>query len=90
MTWTATKYGYEKYSITDERGTEIGFAHRPKDAGLMASAQELYDALSDLIPPMPPEDALCHKGICSQERCCNCGRIAAGHRALEKARCLEA
>jgi hypothetical protein len=45
----------------------------------------LAEALGDVLPPMPPADALCHIGICPQERCCNCQRIAAGYAALKMA-----
>ena len=43
--WTTTEYGYEKHAIADGRGTEIGFAHRRRDAHLIAAAPELYAAL---------------------------------------------
>ena len=43
--WRTVEYGYEKHSITDDRGVEIGFAHRRHDARLIAAAPELYEAL---------------------------------------------
>lgn len=43
--WTAKNYGYEKYSIIDENGTEIGFAHRKEDAELMAAAPDVLKML---------------------------------------------
>lgn len=46
---------------------------------------DLMKALSDLLPPMPPKNAMCHQGIVLQENCANCKRIAAGHAALAAA-----
>jgi phage terminase Nu1 subunit (DNA packaging protein) len=43
------QYGYEKFGIYDERGTDIGFAHRRRDAALMAAAPWLYDAAEDAV-----------------------------------------
>jgi hypothetical protein len=42
--WTSRCYGYERHSIADERGTEIGFAHHRRDARLIAAAPELLEA----------------------------------------------
>jgi hypothetical protein len=36
--WVSTKFGYEQYVLTDERGIEIGFAHRGRDAAYIAAA----------------------------------------------------
>ena len=35
--WFFRQYGYEKFSIYDERGTEIGFVHRRRDAERIAT-----------------------------------------------------
>ena len=40
--WVAIEYGYEKISIQDERGTEIGFVHRRRDADLIIKAIAAY------------------------------------------------
>lgn len=37
----------------------------------------------DALPPIPPEDAPCHKGLCPQARCANCLRIIGAHHALD-------
>ncbi len=42
----------------------------------------LRRALAEITPAMPPENALCHVGICPQSRCGNCSRIARAHAAL--------
>lgn len=47
---------------------------------------ELLDALGDLLPAMPPEDAPCHRGICEQSRCAHCQRIAKGYEIIAKAK----
>lgn len=44
--WSETRYGYEKYAITDARGTEIGFVHRGRDARLIAAAPAMFEALT--------------------------------------------
>lgn len=46
---------------------------------------ELVEALKALVPPMPPADANCHSGICSQDKCAHCGRIAVAIAVLAKA-----
>jgi hypothetical protein len=43
--WSSTQYGYEKYAITDSRGTEIGFVHRRGDASLASSAPVMVETL---------------------------------------------
>lgn len=43
--WTATRFGYEKYSINGARGEEITACHRSNDAQLIAAAPEMYQAL---------------------------------------------
>lgn len=53
--WVSIKYGYEKYSIQDWKGTEIGFCHRPNDSDLIAAAPELYEALEDVLGLVPLE-----------------------------------
>jgi hypothetical protein len=35
--WFFRQYGYEKFSIFDERGAEIGFVHRRRDAERIAT-----------------------------------------------------
>ena len=35
--WHFRQYGYEKFSIFDERGAEIGFVHRRRDAERIAT-----------------------------------------------------
>jgi hypothetical protein len=49
----------------------------------------LVDALECVTPMMPPQDAMCHKGICTQEKCANCGRILKARDALTKFKSLE-
>jgi hypothetical protein len=46
---------------------------------------ELLAALKDIVPPMPPADAICHNGICAQENCAHCRRVAAAVAAIRKA-----
>lgn len=70
----------EKARSTDDIGDATDFA---KAADVI---DKLYQALEGILPPMPPKDALCHVGICPQERCGNCSRIATGYAALRKAR----
>lgn len=47
--WSAKSCGYEKYAILDDRGTEIGFVHRRRDAHLIAAAPDLLEALKGLL-----------------------------------------
>jgi hypothetical protein len=47
--WVAVQYGYEKFSISDNRGTEIGFVHRRKDADLAAAAPALAAAAERVL-----------------------------------------
>lgn len=49
------------------------------------AAPELVEALQAMTPSMPPKDAPCHLGICSQEKCGFCSRIATARAALTKA-----
>lgn len=51
----------------------------------MKAVRDLRNALAELTPPMPPEDASCHVNLVPQGRCCNCGRIARAHAALKYA-----
>ncbi len=50
------------------------------------SHDALVAALEKMTPPMPPKNAMCHVGICEQEECGNCSRIARAHAALKLAR----
>lgn len=43
--WGHTEYGYERHAIADQRGTEIGFIHRRRDARLIAAAPDLFQAV---------------------------------------------
>lgn len=52
--WVSRKFGYEKYSVSDDRGTEIAFVHRGNHAQLISAAPELLDALMK-IGYAPPE-----------------------------------
>lgn len=53
-----------------------------REAAAKERAERLAEALGELLPPMPPKDAICHVGITTQENCCHCSRIARGHSAL--------
>ena len=55
--WRTVEYGYEKHSITDDRGAEIGFAHRRRDARLIAAAPKLYEAGAALSNHLDQADA---------------------------------
>jgi hypothetical protein len=55
------------------------------DMHCLAAAPELLKALKAITPPMPPADAMCHKGICPQEVCGHCQRIRNAHIAIGKA-----
>lgn len=46
--WVAIEYGYEKISIQDGRGTEIGFVHRRRDADLIISAVQALHPTTDV------------------------------------------
>lgn len=64
--FVAKKFGYEKYGIYDERGTDIGFAHRKWDATLFAAAPDLLAALKAIqkIGVLNPTNSLAvHKYI---------------------------
>jgi len=43
--WEAKNFGYEKFAVMDGRGTDVAFAHRRRDARLIAAAPDLYEAL---------------------------------------------
>lgn len=43
--WTATQYGYEKFSVNGEKGVEICGAWNKANASLIAAAPELLEAL---------------------------------------------
>jgi hypothetical protein len=49
------------------------------------AAPAMYAALKGLGFRMPPENANCHEGICSQAECGNCSRIKAVLDAISKA-----
>lgn len=46
----------------------------------------LLNALVDITPPTPREDASCHAGLVHQRRCSNCQRIASAHAAIQFAK----
>lgn len=46
--------------------------------------KRIRESFRDLIPPLPPEDAICHKGITSQNHCANCNRISQGYKMIKK------
>jgi hypothetical protein len=55
-----------------------------KERALREACAELVAALRPFVDVMPSADAPCHVGICSQEKCGHCSRIAAGRAAIEK------
>jgi hypothetical protein len=64
---------------------ESAFLKPPKVTPLVLAAADLLAALKDITPALPPADAICHVGICPQDRCANCRRIMAAHAAIAKA-----
>jgi hypothetical protein len=81
-------------TVLKVNGHTIGrfWAHQPPwtsgaaDAAFAVRAVNAHDALvealKEITPPMLHERASCHFGICSQEECGQCGRIARAHAAL--------
>lgn len=61
--------------------TELAFAN----ANLAAAAPDMLEALLGLGLSMPSNDAPCHVGICPQDECGHCRRIAAALAAIDKA-----
>ena len=56
------------------------------DRALICAAPDLYAALKDIAPDfMPSVDAPCHLGICPQEECRHCCRVARALAAIAKA-----
>ncbi len=46
--------------------------------------ERLKRALEPFVKFLPPVDARCHVGLCSQEECGHCSRILAGRAALKE------
>jgi hypothetical protein len=81
-------FAYDAEILGDDEYREHtgGIARKLADCNLIAAAPALLSALEELTPPMPPPNAMCHVGICSQDKCCNCGRIKRAREAIAKAR----
>lgn len=77
--------------IARMRGVGRGVEDHEQEANarLIAAAPELLDSLIEITPPVPPEDAPCHRGMVSQLECGHCQRIMRAHARIKKAQAWE-
>jgi hypothetical protein len=72
--------------------TELEAAEKALRGVVARSEQKLIGALRalssagwGLLPPTPGPDGMCHTGITTEDKCCNCTRIKALETALREA-----
>lgn len=64
---------------------EENYPNHEANRRLFATSWELLVALQENVPAYPAVDAICHRGICSQDECRHCQRIKRAHAAIAKA-----